>query len=1106
MLNQLLNTDFFQRCRNNYGGYILSSVKKVAVLLLLIVAIKKLQAQSSDPVSYVNPFIGTTASTAFTKWGNEGGTYPGAVAPSGSIQLTPETRVKGAKGYNYMDSSIYYFSCLQHQSGFPGGSSGKLLMMPVDGAEKFEAGIYRSKFLHRNEKAEPGYYSVLFDDGILSEATATERTGMFRFTFPKGMRPKIFIGGVGDISILSGQLIYGDKFHSVFNLSHAIAEEQKLPGGVVISFAYSATSVNTVTIRLSVSDIDFTNAQRNIDVESGRFDFDQLKQSTKLTWAKELSVVEIGDNNAINKTIFYTALYHSLLLPWIISDVDGNYLGADGKVHKVKGKKQYGGFSPWDTFRSLHPLLSLLYPGRQKDMIQSMLDIYEQSGFLPVESMTGNHAIPIIVDSWFKGINTFDSSLVYSAMKKSIVDPPFIQKDMPAYHAEGYIPFSFPESVTRTVEYAYDDWALANYSDKVMHQHNDYKYLLDGSYQYRKLLHVPDLFLLPRNNNEFKLEPGTSGYKEGDKWVYTYFVPQHAKDLINHLGGNKAFANRLDSALTNNLIVFDNETVFHIPYLFNYANSAGLTQRWVKNIMYHRFNASPGGIPGNDDLGSMSSWYVFSAMGIYPFSPGLPLYSIGSPLFNSITMHFANGKKFTIKSNNNSHDNVYVKSLTFNQKLYNKLTITHASLLQGGNMVFKMDSLPNNNWQTDRTDYSLSETIKDASFKMLSYDVSKKKVNPNEMLWVFFTIKNNGGTGTKIVNLFVDGKLYGSKNCLVPANAVTKDSISCRLYPYGKSVVKIESLKGEIVEVIPPVDSLSSALQVTGLLLKPIIKSNETQNISFTVQNTAGVERSFEIPILLDDSLLQGQYFLLGAGQTAFFSLPFTATKEGFHSVKINEVSANFKVYRFNKDAAVLDLDMKRNGLGNMMPDRSGFGNNGSIIRTKYMGDSSLTGDLLIGKDCFVEIPNSNSLDRMQESITMMAWVYPTAADSGLVDLFTKGDNHVLQLSGNRSLTFFAGGWGRGDCTVALPTNWLNNWHHIAGVCDGKSLQVYIDGVPGKRTLIDDSVNLSVINKWNLGRNEEFPVERIFNGYMKKVKVFVAPLSAEEITFEMRQK
>ncbi|HKO82008.1 MAG TPA: GH92 family glycosyl hydrolase, partial [Chitinophagaceae bacterium] len=887
-MNNFLFSSYPKRVTSDYISCNPGSGKKIFILLLFLIGtIKKLPAQSNDVVSFVNPFIGTTTSSVLTKWGSEGGTYPGAVAPSGFIQLTPETRVSGTKSYNFIDSSIYYFSCIQHRSGFPGGSSGKLLVMPVSNGGFFEMGIYHRKFSHQEEKAEPGYYKVLFDDGILSEATASERTGMFRFTFPKGIPPKIFIGDAGEISIKSSQLLYGSNFNAVVKFDKPIVAEQKVNGGSVVQFDYSPVSLTIVNVRLSVSGVSFKSAERNIDVESASTDFDQLREKTKSKWAKELSVIEIDDSNATNKTIFYTALYHSLLLPWIISDVDGNYLGNDGKVHKATGINQYGGFSPWDTFRSLHPLLTLLYPGRQKDMVLSMLDIYKQTGYLPVESMTGNHAVPIIVDSYLKGITGFDKTLAYAAMKKSIVHPPFIQQDMQVYQTLGYIPFSLPESVTRTVEYAYDDWALANYSKQVMHNADDYKRLLRRSYSYRNLLNVPGLFLLPRNKGEFKLQPGTSGYKEGDKWVYSYFVPHNGKDLINLMGGNKAFVERLDSALTNNLIVFDNETVFHLPYLFNCANDAGKTQQWVRKIMTERFKAIPGGLPGNDDLGSMSSWYVFSTMGIYPICPGRPLYAIGSPLFNSLTMHLENGKKFTIIKSGASDENIYVKSLRLNNEVYNKLTIPHASVLKGGEIVFNMDSISNRNWQKDN---DLSETTSDASFKMTGYTVSKKKVKPNELFWVFFTVKNNGSLGTKQVNLFVNGKLYGYKNCMVPPNSVVTDSMSCRLYPYGKSSVKIESLDSKIVEVIGTDSSLSASLQVSGLFVKPIIKNNEVQSISFTVQNIGGIERSFEIPVLLDDSLVQAHNVLLGPGQITALSQTIPVTKEGFHSISVNGI------------------------------------------------------------------------------------------------------------------------------------------------------------------------------------------------------------------------
>ncbi|MBS1935583.1 MAG: GH92 family glycosyl hydrolase, partial [Bacteroidetes bacterium] len=634
---------------------------------------------------YVDPFIGTAKSDVVTKWGDEGGTYPGAVAPSGFIQLSPETHVSAAKGYNYYDSSIYFFSCLHHASGFPEGSSGRLYVMPVTCEPgDFKLGKYSRPFSHKKEKAEPGYYKVAFsDDGTLLEATVAQRSGMFRFTFPENVIPEIFIGDAGKIEAVSKNKLHLSAHHAVINFDKNFSERKDVDGGSIFVFKKSACP-QSIIFKISASTIDEQSAQKNIDKELGGLSFDALYKKTKQQWSEELSVAEVEDANEKNKTIFYTALYHSLLIPWIISDADGNYRGHDGLIHKATGKNEYGQFSPWDTFRSLHPLLCLLYPDKQKDMVLSMLDIFKQTHRLPTESMTGNHSVPIIVDSYLKGIEGIDSNLAYDAMKKSIMVPPFKQDDLSVYHEKGYVPFLYPESVTRTVEYAYDDWALSQFAKKVMHDNETYSMEQQRGLDYKNLFNASELFLLPRNNNEFKLQPGNSGYKEGDQWVYSFFVPQNANDLINLMGGDSAFSNRLDTALTEQKIIFDNETVFHLPYLFNEMNRTDLTQKWIRKIMRDRFNATPGGLPGNDDLGAVSSWYVFSAFGFYPFCPGNPYYTIGSPIFKSVTLHLVHQKKIIIKSTGNSEKNIYVRSVSINNKQYKQSSIAHSLIKSVG--------------------------------------------------------------------------------------------------------------------------------------------------------------------------------------------------------------------------------------------------------------------------------------------------------------------------------------------------------------------------------------------------------------------------------------
>jgi putative alpha-1,2-mannosidase len=1047
-------------------------------------------AQQTNHLKYVNPFIGTTVSNVVTKWGNNGGTYPGAVAPSGIIQLSPETRVTGARGYNYADSSIYYFSCFKHASGYPEGSSGRFFMMPIGERVEFGTGKYSARFSHGNEKASAGYYKVHFEqENITAEATTTIRTGMFRFTFTPGTKPRVFIGDCGDLTSPSTKIIHASNNHAVLNFSESYIDKKQVDGGWM--FTFSAVQKD-ITIKMSTSSVSYDGAQNNIDQEIDHFDFDQVRLQTSQAWQKLLAVADVSDSNGQHKTVFYTALYHSLLLPWVLNDADGRYKGADSLIHQKTGDAQYDFFSPWDTFRSLHPLLTLLYPQKQKDVILSMLDVYKQSGYLPTESMTGNHAIPIIVDSYLKGITGFDKALAYKAMKKSIVDGPFFQKDMEVYNKQGYIPYTRPESVTRTVEYAYDDWALSQFAGQVMHNVADEHLLSKRGYNYRNLLNTNELLMLPRNDNNFKLQPGTSGYKEGDKWVYSYFVPQNGRDLINMMGGDDQFANRLDSLLTNNVVLFDNETVFQLPYLFNQAGKPQLTQKWVMQIMQNRFSATPGGLPGNDDLGSTSSWYVFSAMGIYPVCPGNPLYAIGVPMFKSVTLHLSNGKNFVINSNNSSAKNNYVQSVQINGSAWEKLIMLHSLLVKGGVMTFNMGS-NQSNWPVNKKPTDLSATQQSANFKIVNALVTKKMVHPNEPLWIRFTLTNIGATGIKTIRVSANGKPYGTKNCLVEAGHTITDSILCRLYPVGKTQLQLEGSKQLIVEVKLPATKQYHTYKISDLDVKPMVKLNGKQEVKYTIKNIGGLSAGFDIPVIINDTTMFVDKIKLSAGESRIIGHTIIATTKGFKKVTVDSANSNYKVYESNVESLMLDLSVDSSASGWLMVDKSGFSNNGYAI------GGTKNGKLLFGDDTFIEIPNAPVLDRMGETLTMMGWIYPTSAENGLVDMITKGDNHVLQVTDNRTLTFFAGGWGRGDCTVNLPAGWLNKWHHIAGVCTGNALYLYIDGVLTGTAVLDVTVNLSVNNKWTLGRNEEFPSERIFHGYIDKVKVFESALSADEI-------
>ncbi|HSO86356.1 MAG TPA: glycoside hydrolase domain-containing protein, partial [Draconibacterium sp.] len=492
-------------------------------------------ATGKEKLKYVNPFIGTAPASQPSNWDGHGRTFPGAVAPFGFIQLTPETRISSGKGYDYRDSVIYFFSCLGHLSGYPNGSAGNIKIMPVENFSKFELNTDFRPFSHKNEITEPGYYKVMLsDNGTTIEATTSIRSGMFRFVYNRNTNPKIFVGDLGILEMEAGTTVKGSNRNTWIEFGTAWKSAEKSGDGYI--FTFDKTENNTLLVKLSSSSVSFRNSKKNLNVEISGWDFDALKEEIQNAWEKELSVIEIHDSSVPNKTKFYTALYHSLLIPWIISDVDGAYLGHDGKIRQATGDNQYGTFSPWDTFRSLHPLLCIIAPNRQNDMIISMLDIYRQTGQLPVEPMTGFHSIPIIVDSYLKGITGFDKMLAYAAMKNLLLSDEKKKPDLESYILNGFVSSDYPESVTRTVEYAYNDWALSQFAKEVINQFDDHLNLLKRSMNYQNFFDPNQLFLVPRTENGFVLSEDNFGFKEGDKWNYSLFVHHNIRDIINLKG------------------------------------------------------------------------------------------------------------------------------------------------------------------------------------------------------------------------------------------------------------------------------------------------------------------------------------------------------------------------------------------------------------------------------------------------------------------------------------------------------------------------------------------------------------------------------------------
>ena len=1059
----------------------------ILTILIFYFGLSVLSVNGTEYIDDVNPFIGTAPTAHLSKWDGHGRVYPGAVAPHGFIQLTPETRVSSEKGYDYRDFSIFFFSCWGHYSGYPNGSSGKGQVMPVENIPAFQSGGSSRPFQHKDEKAIPGYYKVSFSDNNTTvETTASVRSGMFRFKYQNKVTPKIFVGNIGDIELNKNKIVKGSKRNVFIQFNIPWRSAQKNGDGYIFAFEPQADS--TILLKLTTSSVSFENAKKNLEAEIPNWDFDAVKNKTQNLWNEKLSAIEIWDNSDENKIKFYTALYHSLLVPWIVSDIDGSFQ-RKGKVYKTSGENQYYPFSPWDTFRSLHPLLCILEPEVQNDMIKSMLDLYDQDGRLPNAPMTGYHSIPIIVDSYWKGCNDFDIQLAYKAMQKSLMESPWRYDDMPAYISNGYVPATYQESVTRTVEYAYDNWALSMFA-QMLNRMDDYSVLQKRALSYRNLFDPKQLFLVPRNKDGFIFSDTEFGYKEGDKWNYSLFVPQNIRDIINLKGGSKVFSEFLDSAIVCEHIIFDNEPNFHIPYLFNYAGKPSKTQEWISKIREEFFTDGVGGLPGNDDLGSMSSWYVFNALGFYPVTPGVPQYNIGTPMFKKVTIHLPNGNDFVIRAENVSKENKYIQSASLNGKALNNYWFSHAELEKGADLVLEMGPQPSD-WATNPEKDAFSVTKKKPEFSVISLNISKKSVISNETFYAKFQIKNAGAAGVKIVKLLANGEEFAQKNVFIDENQTVTDSVCCKLFIPGKSKLWISgSGKSTVIKVK---DSGIQGFEYSDMSVKPLLKPGESQKVSFKIKNIGGIEDATVIKLIQNKKVILTDKIKLAPGEIALQNYSFTGGTEGLNTIQVDTLRNVYKVVAHPREALLTDLSFQHK-TPECLVDQSGFGNHGILHGTSLPESNNM-----LGKNFFIEIKNSPSFKGLKNEITMMAWIKASEENTGQSSILTQGDFNVIQMTGNRNIEFFAGGWGRGTCNITLPKEITNEWHHIAGICTGMSLKLYFDGELIASAELNKPTMLSNNANWSVGRNEEFPGQRIFYGSIDDIKVFATVLTEDEI-------
>ncbi len=724
-----------------------------ASLLCLLACARAAFALPPDPIAHVDPFIGTAG---------HGHTFPGATVPFGMVQLSPDTRLEGWDGcsaYHDSDTRVFGFSHT-HLSGTGVSDYGDILLLPATGPVVWASGWgrpddqgYGSRFRKSSEHASPGYYAVTLDDhGVAVELTATERTGMHRYTFPASDSAFVLLDLAHRDDVIEAHLhVVNEREVEGLRRSRGWARDQRVyfvarfsrpfsaliavgdssvPGltdaagsNIKAALRFRTRAGERVMVKVGISAVSMEGARRNLDAENPRWDFDVVRRKAEDAWRVALSRIVVEGGSPEQTTIFYTALYHALLQPNLYTDVDGRYRGRDGEIHVADGWTHYTVFSLWDTFRAEHPLLAILEPARTADFIRTFLAQFHEGGLLPVWELAGNetmcmigyHSASVIADAWAKGIRGFDAVAALEAMKASAMSD---HLGLAPYRAFGYIPGDREsESVSKTLEYAYDDWCIARMAAS-LGRTEDRDTFMRRAQAWRHLLDPATGLMRPRLNARFKtpFDPTEVDFHftEANAWQYSFFVPHDVEGHIAALGGPEAYAAKLDSLFTAvprtsgreqaditglyGQYAHGNEPSHHIAYLYAFAGQPWKTQARVRHLLDSMYTARRDGLVGNEDCGQMSAWYVLSALGFYPVTPGQVEYVIGTPLFPRATVNLPNGRSFTIVADLPSGRRPYIRSATMNGRPLERSFIRHWEILAGGRLDFVMDEEPNRAW------------------------------------------------------------------------------------------------------------------------------------------------------------------------------------------------------------------------------------------------------------------------------------------------------------------------------------------------------------------------------------------------------------------------
>ena len=734
----------------------------IALFLLMTACLR------AGPADHVKPLIGTDG---------HGHVFPGATLPFGMMQLSPDTRDEtwdGCSGYHYSDTSILGFSH-NHLSGTGCADLGNVMLMPTVGPLKLTAGSkpgegYRAAFSHDQEEARPGYYRVMLPDSKINvELTATLRAGLHRYTFPQADDAHVILDlwhGIGNrptasqITIADDHTVTGfrrsdgwggDKvFYFVIEFSRpfdgaGVASDHKPVSGkeatgrnLQAHVDFKTRAGEVILARVALSTVSVEGARKNLRAELPGWDFDAVAAAAFTAWDRVLGAAQVESRDENFKQTFYTAVYHTMVAPTVLNDVDGQVRGPDGQVHTVKGFDYYTELSFWDTFRAEHPLLTLVQPNRVNDFVKTCLAHYRftspNARYLPVwanggketECMIGNHSVPVIVDAYLKGFRDWDSGEALDAM---VASTNLNRAYLDSYRDHGYVVQRKDEQgAAKTLEYCYDDICIARMA-RAMGKTEVASTYEKRAGNWQNVFDRKTGFMRSRDAAGAWVQPfdpqriDTSSYTEANAWHYEFFVPHDVPGLIEKLGGDARFvaklaemfdpAQKIPNSLQDitgviGMYAHGNEPCHHVAYLYNYAGQAWKTQALVRQIADTLYNNTCAGICGNDDCGQTSAWFVFTALGFYPVDPADGVYVIGSPLADRATLTldpgYYKGGKFTVVAKDNAPRNVYIQSATLNGRPYTRSWITHNQIVAGGMLELQMGPNPNKSWGAARED------------------------------------------------------------------------------------------------------------------------------------------------------------------------------------------------------------------------------------------------------------------------------------------------------------------------------------------------------------------------------------------------------------------